>query len=250
MPETSDHRTPVTLASGLGARAFAKRGARLDPESRDWIRRLGGEGHTRDAALRELHTILLRVARYEINRRRVMRQFRVGDFEDLALQSADDAVVAILARLDDFRGESRFSTWAYKFAIFEAGAKMRQLASRDRETPLGPLVWETVRDTTATPQQQVEEHELRLAIKSALQTLSPRQRDVLIAVALRGVPLEQLAEQHRISRTAIYDALYDARRHLRAELSRLGLAFGSDSKPVEQSSAGPATLRSRDSVAA
>lgn len=250
MPERSDDQAPVRLASGLDARAFARRAARLDAESRDFIRRLSGHGHTREAALRELHSILLGVARHEVNRRRATGQLRSGDFEDLALQSADDAVVAILARLDDFRGESRFSTWAYKFAIFEVGAKVRQHTKRGRETPLGPLAWEVVPDRTASPQQQVEEHEFRAAIKSALLTLSPRQRDVLIAVALRGVRIDQLAEQEGISRTAIYDALYDARGHMRAELSRLGFALDSNSAPLLRTATGPSPRRSRDSTAA
>ena len=53
--------------------------------------------------------------------------------EDLATQAADDALMAILAKLDSFRGASRFTTWAYKFALLEAGVKARRRAWQDRE---------------------------------------------------------------------------------------------------------------------
>ena len=70
-----------------------------------------------------------------------MSQIRGGDQEDLAQQSAGDAMVAILSKLDDFRGESQFTTWAYKFALYEAAAKMRKLAWQGRELPLEAEDW-------------------------------------------------------------------------------------------------------------
>jgi RNA polymerase sigma-70 factor, ECF subfamily len=77
-----------------------------------------------------LHSLLLRAAScYEVQRRRAaFPHLRSGDLEDLAHQSADDALVAILGKLDEFRGESRFTTWAYKFALYEAAAKIRKRA--------------------------------------------------------------------------------------------------------------------------
>jgi RNA polymerase sigma-70 factor (ECF subfamily) len=86
----------------------------VDRDSRHWLQRLRGSGPERDATVAELHKLLLRAARFEINRRRaLLSHLRGGDHEDLAQQCADDALVAILAKLDDFRGESRFTTWAY-----------------------------------------------------------------------------------------------------------------------------------------
>jgi RNA polymerase sigma-70 factor (ECF subfamily) len=57
-------------------------------------------------------------------------QLRGGDFDDLAHQAADDALVAVLGKLDDFRGESRFTTWAHKFALLEAAVKIRLAPGR------------------------------------------------------------------------------------------------------------------------
>ena len=103
-------------------RAELKRAARLDPESQAWIDQLSPQSPQRDAAIGALHAHLLKAARYEVARRRTsFPHLRGDDFDDLAQQSADDALVAVLGKLDDFRGDSRFTTWAYKFALFEAG---------------------------------------------------------------------------------------------------------------------------------
>jgi RNA polymerase sigma-70 factor, ECF subfamily len=114
----------------------------LDADSRRWVEELGGVGPVHDAAVARLHDLLLRAARFEVSRRRLaLAHLRGGDHDDLAQQSADDALVAVLAKLDDFRGDSRFTTWAYKFALYEAAVKLRRRAWQDRELPLEPEVW-------------------------------------------------------------------------------------------------------------
>ena len=96
----------------------------------------------RDAAIAALHALLLKAARFEVDRRRAaFPHLRGDDFDDLAQQSADDALVAVLSKLDDFRGDSRFTTWAYKFALLEAGVKVRRRAWQGREVPLEPESW-------------------------------------------------------------------------------------------------------------
>ena len=101
----------------------------VDEESAAWLRELRSP-YGRDAAIARLHDLLLRAARFEIRRR------RSGWQDDLAHQAADDAVTAILAKLDDYRGASRFTTWAYKFVLLEVGVKLRRRAWEGREIPL------------------------------------------------------------------------------------------------------------------
>jgi RNA polymerase sigma-70 factor (ECF subfamily) len=139
-----------------------------------------------------------------------------GDAEDLAMQAAGDAMVAILAKLDSFRGQSRFTTWAYKFALLEAGVKARRRAWQDREVPLE----DTNRpDATPSPQQTVEDAELLRAVRDAMHTvLTPHQREVFTALALNGVPIDVLAERLGSTRGALYKTLHDARRKLRATI--------------------------------
>ena len=128
------------------------RTARLDPESQAWIDRLGPQSPQRDTAVAALHALLLKAARYEVGRRRTaFPHLRGDDYDDLAHQSADDALVAVLSKLGEFRGDSRFTTWAYKFALFEAGVKIRRRAWQGREVPLEPESWALLAHGGATP---------------------------------------------------------------------------------------------------
>ena len=88
---------------------------------------LRAEGRVRELAVERLHTLLVRAARFEVARRLAALPALGGDeLDDIAQQAADDALVSVLRRLDDFRGESRFTTWAYKFALLEAAVKLRR----------------------------------------------------------------------------------------------------------------------------
>jgi RNA polymerase sigma-70 factor (ECF subfamily) len=190
----------------------------VDQDSRAWIERLGATGAEHDAALVELHALLLRAARFEVNRRRATSpQLRGGDYDDLAQQSADDALVAILRKLGHFRGESRFTTWAYKFALYEAAAKVRKRAWQGREIPLKAETWPLiVDDHQRTAQQSVETNDTLAALSEAIEDeLSPHQREVLVAIALNGVPIDVLAERLNTTRGALYKTLHDGRVRLR-----------------------------------
>jgi RNA polymerase sigma-70 factor, ECF subfamily len=163
----------------------------------------------RDAAIAELHALLLRAARFELNRR------RVSD-DDLAMEAADDALMAVLAKLDDFRGASRFTTWVYKFALLEAGVKARKRAWRGREVAIDEERWPQIPDTALSAHERLEQEELLRAIQRAVRSdLTPHQREVFVALALNGVPIDVLADRLGSTRGALYKTLHDARRKLR-----------------------------------
>jgi RNA polymerase sigma-70 factor (ECF subfamily) len=125
-----------------GAVAFSPGGTSVDEESRAWLRDLRASGSVRDAAVARLHALLLRAARFEVARRRpTLPHLRGNELDDIALEAADDALMSVLARLDDFRGASRFTTWVYKFALLEAAVKLRKRAWQGREVPLEPETW-------------------------------------------------------------------------------------------------------------
>ena len=191
-----------------------------DAESRAWLAALSSDGAVADKARRDLHLLLLRAARYEIRRRRgSLPNLRGGDLDDLAHQSADDALVAILAKLDRYRGDSRFTTWAYKFALLEAAVKLRKLAWQNREIPIESERWAVLADAGTSPAASAEQSELLRAVAQAMKSeLSPQQRQVLIAVALDGVPIDVLAERMQTTRGALYKSIHDARQKLRAAL--------------------------------
>ena len=140
-----------------------------------------------------------------------------AEIDDLAAQAADDAMVALLGKLDTFRGASRFTTWAYKFALLEAGVKARRRAWRDREVLLDEDAWPAVTDSGPSAQQVLEDAETLRAVRDAMHTtLTRHQREVFVALALNGVPIDVLAERLDTTRGALYKTLHDARRKLRA----------------------------------
>jgi RNA polymerase sigma-70 factor, ECF subfamily len=198
----------------------------LDPDSREWLADLRGQGSVREGAVVRLHALLLRAARFEVSRRRpTLPHLRGGDLEDIAQQAADDALVSVLARLDSFRGESRFTTWAYKFALLEAAVKLRKRAWQGREVPLEPETWGLFSSAGLEPPEEAEQSELLTALQQAIEdVLTPHQRRVLVALALNGVPIDVLADRLSTTRGALYKTLHDARRKLRVHLADSGLS--------------------------
>jgi RNA polymerase sigma-70 factor (ECF subfamily) len=202
----------------------------VDRDSQLWLKRLRAQGPDHDAAVNELHALLLRAARFEVARRHLgSAHLRggSGDQDDLAQQSADDALVAILGKLDSFRGDSRFSTWAYKFALYEAAAKVRTRAWQGREVPLAGESWPLIVDERLRgPEQGAETAELLATLRDGIaQQLTPHQREVLIAVALNDVPIDVLAERLNTTRGALYKTVHDSRQKLRAVLASHGLSI-------------------------
>jgi RNA polymerase sigma-70 factor, ECF subfamily len=193
----------------------------LDADSRRWLEDLAATGHVRDAAVARLHELLLRAARFEVSRRRLaLPHLRGGDHDDLAQQSADDALVAVLAKLPSFRGDSRFTTWAYKFALYEAAVKLRRRAWQDRELPLEPEDWSLMAAPGSSPAEHAADAELLAALQTAIaEALSAHQREVLVAITLNGVPIDVLAERLNTTRGALYKTLHDARKKLRRRLA-------------------------------
>jgi RNA polymerase sigma-70 factor (ECF subfamily) len=196
-----------------------------DPESLAWVESLQADGPVRDEAIGRLHELLLSAARFEVNRRRAhLPHLRGDDFDDLAHQSAGDALVAVLRKLDDFRGDSRFTTWAYKFALLEAAVTLRRRAWQGRELPLASEAWDTFFTPAQSPQSLTEGGELLSALRDGIAGgLTPHQREVLVATTLNGVPIDVLAERLDTTRGALYKTLHDARRKLRAYLAERGL---------------------------
>jgi RNA polymerase sigma-70 factor (ECF subfamily) len=178
-----------------------------------------------DEAVARLHTLLVHAARFEVARRRPsLPHLRGEELDALALEAAGDAAVSILGKLDDYRGESRFTTWAYKFALYEAAVKLRARDWQRRELPLDPESWTLVPSGSPAPAEQAEKAALLAAISRGIESaLTPHQRRVLVALALDGVPIDVLAERLGSTRGALYKTLHDARAKLRAHLSEEGL---------------------------
>ena len=187
----------------------------------DWIPRLLGDQATRAEATRQLHELMLRASRHHIGRMLAADDLGWVRREEVVHAAADEATAAVLARLSQFEGRSRFTTWAYKFAILQTAVEVRRLAWRHREIDL-----EAVDDPVspaATPEAYAEHDDLSHAVSDAMgRVLTAHQRQVAFVLLVEGVPVDVLAERLGSNRNAIYKTLHDARGRLRADLIARG----------------------------
>jgi RNA polymerase sigma-70 factor (ECF subfamily) len=200
----------------------------------EWMAGLRGSGVQRDSTVAELRDLLVRVARFECERRSGLLRVHGPELEDIAQQAANDALVSIMGKLDEFRGESRFTTWAYKFVMFQVSNKIgRHFWRAGPATVAEPVDPERIADRLAmSPDQRAELREQLAALARAVeQDLTEHQRKVFVAIALDEVPVDALAAELGSNRNAVYKALFDARRKLRASLAGAGYAVSATPEP-------------------
>ena len=199
----------------------------LDLASQSWVDCLRASGSQLDSCVPRLHALLLRVARHEAFRRAGSVGLQGPELDDIAHQAADDALMAIKSKVTDFRGESLFTTWAYRFVVFEVSTKIGRHFWRNRPRSMDDESWERLPDPLpALPQERLEQTEMFAELRRAIvEDLTELQRRVFVAVALNDVPMDAFARELGATRNAVYKTLFDARRKLRASLSAAGYAL-------------------------
>jgi RNA polymerase sigma-70 factor (ECF subfamily) len=192
----------------------------LDEESAGWLRRLGAVGGERHAAERELHARLVRIALAEVRRRAASTPVTGPELDDVAHQAAGDAMLAILAKLGDFRGESRFTTWAYRFVILEVSGKLGRHYWRNPPVALDAGQWERLPDRLGIdPERHAESAGILAEVRRVVEgELTSHQRRIFVAIVVDGIPLDALAAELGLRRNAIYKVIFDARRKIRRAL--------------------------------
>jgi RNA polymerase sigma-70 factor (ECF subfamily) len=164
--------------------------------------------------VRRLHALLVRAACFQLRRVAARPQLRGESIDDIATEAADEAAVAVLGRLGEFRGASRFTTWASGFATLEVSVALRRRIWKSRELPLDLAPADVILGRPEEALEQLEWlHALRVAID---EQLTERQRYVFVAVALNSVAIDVVAARLGSSAGAVYKTLHDARRRLRA----------------------------------
>lgn len=188
----------------------------------EWLRLLGGSGAEHDAAVRHLHELMLRAARHQVARMHTNLPALGGvRIDDIVRQAADEATVAVLAKLHTFEGRSRFTTWAYKFAILHAAVEVRRNMWRHREVSLDLLP--EPYSTGSSPEQIIEAGDFSVAVARAIDcVLTRHQRGVVLALLVEDVPIDVLADRLGTTRNALYKTLHDARTQLRRHLTATG----------------------------
>lgn len=202
------------------------------PESAAWAESLAPGAPGRDTVVARLHAMLLRAARAELSRRAARQRIAGPELDDLAYQAAADALMSIIRRLPSFRGESRFTTWAYKFVILEVSSKLARHFWSRSEVALEPERWDELPARLGvTPDAAVEADELFAAVRSIVETqLTPRQREIFVELLVHAIPADALAVKLQTNRNALYKVMFDVRRKIRSALVTDG--YLADDDPI------------------
>ncbi len=133
-------------------------------------------------------------------------------------------MLAILGKLTEFRGESRFISWAYRFVILEVSSKLGRHYWRNPPVALDAAQWERLPDRFGLdPHQHAEAADVLAELRRVIETdLTAHQRRIFIAIVVDGIPLDALAARLGLQRNAIYKVIFDARRTLRRALEAKG----------------------------
>ncbi len=196
-----------------------------------WLADLRTDGTGQAAALEDLRLRLKRSILYYLGQERSdLRHLSGQELEQMADDLAQDATLRVMDNLDNFRGESQFTTWANRIAVRLAISDLRRARYKDFSlddlTADGEILPITSNASSPpSPEKSVEREDVLTRINLALEeALTERQYQALTAVALRGVPMDIVAEQMETNRNALYKLLHDARRKLRAHLEAQGLS--------------------------
>ncbi len=194
-------------------------------EPDDWVAALSSAGPDQVIAMRQLHQLMLRAAAYQVWRMRgALPDASPGVVDVIVNQAADEAMTALLGKLGTFEGRSRFTTWAFKFAILQASSDVRRLQWQHRDVELRDLdVAHLPAAEHLDPEHQAEGTDIAGAVAVAMHNvLTPHQRRIAIALLVDGVPVDVLAQRLATNRGALYKTVHDVRMRLRAELTAMG----------------------------
>ena len=199
-------------------------------DNAEWVSALQQPGEAREQALEELRQVLVRGLRHAL---RAWLEADSPALESLVQETAQEAVLRILDRLDTFEGRSRFTTWAHKVAVRIALSELRRKQWQDvsLDQMLEPEEGEArqmwLADRAPGPELAAEQSDLLALLGRIMrEELTPHQMRVMEAVALRGVPLEALAQKMGMERNALYKLMHDARVKLKRRIAREGLSLG------------------------
>ncbi|MGB6247182.1 RNA polymerase sigma factor [Gordonia sp. (in: high G+C Gram-positive bacteria)] len=227
---TTEQDGPCAVAGGSRRADSAPRATGAAHTDREWVRRLSSVGPEFDEAVADLHVLMVKAARHQIGRMPEAGANLQGVFlDDLVQQAATEATLSVLRKLPTFEGRSRFTTWAYKFAILQTATEVRRSLWRRHDLDLAAAAEPS--STEPSPTQLAEASDLSRAVRRAMDSeLTRHQRTVAVALLIDEVPIDVLSERMGTTRNALYKTLHDARSRLRRHLRAAG--YLTDSTPV------------------
>lgn len=215
---------PVTPESTVaGRQPVVHRPRALGADDQRWVDGLSDDGVDHERTCRDLHAILLGAARFEVAQRRRAHQVAGADLDDIACEAASDALLLVIRKAGEFRGDSRFTTWATRFVGFEVRAKLRRHVSKRRAVGLTPELDEQQVEANSDPSVHAEAQELAGAIRGVVNDrFTANQRTVFLTLLTCDVTPADLGSQMGLNANAVYQTAFRARHCLRGQLRTAG----------------------------
>ncbi len=193
-----------------------------------WIIELRAAGPAQDAALADLRVILKNGLQ-----RGLIGQVDTNapEFDTLADDFVQEALLKILDNLDGFAGRSRFTTWAHKITVNVGLTELRRKRWKDSsleqltESDEGDYTPSFTADDAPTPEDRAEQSELMAYVAQIIdEELTDKQRTAITAAVLEGQPLSEVAHMMGSNQNALYKLIFDARQRLKRRLEADGLS--------------------------
>jgi RNA polymerase sigma-70 factor (ECF subfamily) len=194
--------------------------------NQEWLAALQESGDTQFGALAELREFLLRaVFVYLRDGRAEVAHLSTDALYEMAEDYAQEALLKIQDNLDKFRGDAKFTTWAYRFVINEAAADLRRRCYQEfswdelavQETAVFSILLKS--KPSLDPEQKTAREELIAFLLHVLETeLNERQRAAVLGVHFQGRSLQEVAESLETTPNTLYKMLHDARKKIKAQL--------------------------------
>jgi RNA polymerase sigma-70 factor (ECF subfamily) len=200
----------------------------LKRTNEQWLNDLQGEGEQRESALADLRQIILTGLPYALNKWIPTNDPR---FASLAEEVAQDTLLRVLDRLDTFEGRSQFTTWVHKIAVRIALTELRrkrwenvsldELVEGEETLPMEGMMMD---HQASTPEELVEGADMMQRLQRIIaEELTDKQRQAMMAIAVKDMPLEEVARRMGTNRNALYKLMHDTRLRLKRRLAQEGL---------------------------
>lgn len=228
MPGEEHALSPSAAGRSTGTHDGFDLNSRVDvdvaAENAKWVNGLALNAVNYEKNVNKLYGILLKMAYAEARRKGARIQLAGPELDDIAHQAAADSTLTICRKVTDFRGDCRFTTWAYKFVAYDVSSKVNRHHWQRAHVSIDENDWTAWReDGTDTPEWLAEGTDLSAAIQRIIrEDFTERQQHAFESIAIRGLPVRQVAAEMNSNPNALYKMMFDARKKLRDGLVSAG----------------------------
>lgn len=198
---------------------------RENRSNQEWLSDLRSQGERQNQAISDLRDIILSSLPYALS-----KWLSPGDprFSPFTEDVAQESILRVIDKLDTFQNKSKFTTWVYTITVRVALTELRR--ARWKEISLDDLMMGNTRDKKSHEfseknpklEKNIEQKELIDLLRDVIEkVLSKKQQTALISVAIKGMPIAEVARRMGTNRNAMYKLIHDARVKLKTRLEEL-----------------------------